>query len=84
MIEMLRLNGNRLRMPHSRALGDGVFELRFSIQQATIAQRVTYSFQPEKKIITLTAFRKTKNNERREVERAKQAKTDLERRKSDE
>lgn len=78
MIEKLRHMGNRLRMPHSRPLGDGVFELRFSIQQAAVAQRITYAFQPQRRIITLTTFRKTRNNERHEVSRAKQARSDYE------
>lgn len=44
-----------------------------------VAQRITYSVQPEQKmIITLTTFRKTKDNERREVGRARQAKADYE------
>lgn len=78
MFDKLRETGNMLRMPHSRSLGDGLFELRFSISQGTVAQRITYTFQLEKRIITLTAFRKTKNNERREVDRARSAKADLE------
>lgn len=78
MLDMLRALGNQLRMPHSKSLGDGLFELRFSIQQATIAKRITYTFQPQQRIITLTTFRKTKNNERQEVTRARQAKADYE------
>lgn len=78
MLDMLRALGNQLRMPHSKSLGDGLFELRFPIQQATIAKRITYTFQPQQRIITLTTFRKTKNNERQEVTRARQAKADYE------
>lgn len=78
MLDKLRSMGNPLRMQHSRSLGDGLFELRFSIQQATVDQRITYMFRPEQRIITLTAFRKTKNNERQEVARARQAKDDYE------
>lgn len=65
-------------MPDSKPLGEGLFELRFSIQQATIAQQITYTFQPQRRIITLTTFRKTKNNERQDVTRARQAKADYE------
>ncbi len=78
MIEKLRNLGNRLRMPHSRPLGNGIFELRFSIQRAAVAQRITYTFQPPQRIIALTTFRKTRDNERHEVSRARQAKSDLE------
>ena len=52
MLDKLRALGNQLRMPHSKSLGDGLFELRFSIRQATIAQRITYSFEPQQRIIT--------------------------------
>ncbi|MCI1749088.1 MAG: type II toxin-antitoxin system RelE/ParE family toxin [Acidipropionibacterium sp.] len=78
MIDMLRSEGSQLRMPHSRSLGDGLFELRFSIQRATVSQRITYLFEPERRIITLTTFRKARNNERREVHRARRAKIDFE------
>ena len=74
MLDRLRLQGNQLRMPHSRSLGEGLFELRFSIQDATVAQRITYTFEPQQKIITLTTFRKTRDNEQREVIRARRAK----------
>ena len=62
--------GHNLRMPYSRSLGDGVFELRF--QCGDVAQRVTYVFE-HPNVITLTAFRKQRNNESREVGRAKRA-----------
>lgn len=78
MLDKLRALGNQLRMPHSKSLGDGLFELRFSIERATVNQRITYTFQPQQRIITLTIFRKTKNNEHGEVTRAKQAKADYE------
>lgn len=63
-------------MPHSRPLGEGLFELRFAIQQATVDQQITYTFEPQQRIITLTTFRKTRSNERHEVARARQAKAD--------
>lgn len=78
MLDRLRLQGNQLRMPHSRSLGEGLFELRFSIQDATVAQRITYTFEPQQKIITLTTFRKTRDNEQREVIRARRAKEERE------
>jgi len=74
MINKLQTLGNRLNMPHSRPLGDGLFELRFSLEHATVAQRITYTFAPEHRIITLTTFRKTRNNERTEIHRARQIK----------
>ncbi|MCL2490537.1 MAG: type II toxin-antitoxin system RelE/ParE family toxin [Propionibacteriaceae bacterium] len=74
MIEMLAAEGNRLRMPHSRSLGDGLFELRFAIMRATVEQRITYTFDVGRMVITLTTFRKTRQNEEREVARARHTK----------
>ncbi|HEY4852690.1 MAG TPA: type II toxin-antitoxin system RelE/ParE family toxin [Streptosporangiaceae bacterium] len=37
------------------------------------ARRVTYYIDPERKIITLTTFRKQRQQERREVARARRA-----------
>jgi hypothetical protein len=38
-----------------------------------VARRVTYYIDSERKVITLTTFRKQRDNERREVERAHKA-----------
>jgi hypothetical protein len=65
-------NGPALRMPHARALGGGLFELRFTCENT--ARRVTYyCIGPQRKIITLTTFRKQRQQERREIERARRA-----------
>ena len=62
-------------MPLSRALGDGLFELRFAL--GPTARRVTYRFTADGRIVLLTTFRKQRNNERGEIERArKQAAAD--------
>jgi hypothetical protein len=58
-------------MPHSRVLGGGLRELRFSCEG--VARRVTYYLDPDRKVITLTTFRKQRDSERREVERARKA-----------
>ena len=84
MIELLQAYGNQLRMPHSKPLGDGLFELRFALQHNTIDQRITYVFDPERRIITLTTFHKTQNNQAREVTRARQAKKAYERKNENE
>ena len=70
---MLAAKGYRLRMPHSRSLGDGLFELRFAIMRATVEQRITYTFETGRMVITLTTFRKMKQNESKEVARARNA-----------
>lgn len=71
IISRLETYGNELRMPHSRSLGDGLYELRFTCEGK--AQRVTYIFEPNKRIITLTTFHKQRNNERAQVLRARRA-----------
>ena len=63
--------GNVLRMPASRALGDGLFELRFDLVRT--AWRITYYFAADRRIVLLTVFRKQRQNERHEVQRARQA-----------
>lgn len=70
-VERLAEAGNQLRMPASRALGDGLFELRFDILR--VAWRITYYFAERRRIVLLTVFRKQRQNERREVQRARQA-----------
>lgn len=57
------------RMPLSKALGDGLFELRFSL--GPTARRITYRFTTDGRIILLTTFRKQRNNERTEITRAR-------------
>ena len=63
--------GNLLRMPASRALGDGLFELRFDVLR--VAWRVTYFFASGRRIVLLTVFHKQRQNERAEVQRARWA-----------
>ena len=63
--------GPALRMPHARPLGDGLFELRFTCEGT--ARRVTYYIDTQRNVITLTTFRKQRQNERREVSRARRA-----------
>ena len=59
--------GTSIRMPRSRALGDGHFEL------GRLAQRITCFFPGEGRIVLLTVFRKQRQNERAEVARARLA-----------
>ncbi|GAA4990222.1 hypothetical protein GCM10023205_71890 [Yinghuangia aomiensis] len=47
--------------PHSRCLGDGLRELRFSLSGAAI--RVTYWLAPGRRIVLLTVFRKSRMRE---------------------
>ncbi|WP_310732076.1 type II toxin-antitoxin system RelE/ParE family toxin [Actinomyces sp. 2119] len=70
-IERLASQGHLLRMPHSRALGDGLFELRFFCEN--VNRRITYVIDPDPMVVTLTTFRKQRSNERTEILRARQA-----------
>lgn len=63
--------GSLARMPLSRSLGDGLCELRFSL--GPTARRITYRFTKDGRIIMLTTFRKQRNNERNEIDRARRA-----------
>lgn len=68
-LDQLAAHGNSLRMPHSRKLGDQLWELRFRCER--VNQRITYTVEPARRVITLTTFRKQRDNERKEVARAR-------------
>lgn len=70
-IDRLAEQGSGLRMPHSRALGEGLFELRFDLERN--AQRITFFFAGNRRIVLLTTFRKQRSNERTEISRARDA-----------
>jgi phage-related protein len=70
-LDRLVESGPSLRMPHSRSLGEGLFELRFDLERQ--AHRITYFFPGDGRIVLLTVFRKQRMNERAEIERARRA-----------
>ncbi len=55
-LEMLAAEGNRLRLPKSRALGDGLFEIRVAHPEGPF--RIIYCFRPGRKVLLLHAFAK--------------------------
>ncbi len=69
IVERLATLGSAARMPMSKSLGDGLFELRFTL--GSTARRITYRFTKDGRIILLTTFRKQRNNERNEIDRAR-------------
>lgn len=71
VIDRLSALGPKARMPLSRSLGDGLFELRFTL--GPTARRITYRFTKDGRIILLTTFRKQRQNERTEIARARKA-----------
>ena len=74
VIDRLATLGSSARMPLSRSLGDGLFELRFAL--GPTARRITYRFTKDGRIILLTTFRKQRQNERAEIARARKAAED--------
>lgn len=74
VIDRLSALGSLARMPLSRSLGDGLFELRFML--GPTARRITYRFTKDGRIVLLTTFRKQRNNERSEISRARKAAED--------
>lgn len=71
VIDRLVALGSSARMPLSRSVGDGLFELRFTL--GPTARRITYRFTKDGRIVLLTTFRKQRNNERTEITRARKA-----------
>ena len=79
-IGLLKQQGNQLGMPWSRPLGRGLLELRFNL--ANKAQRITYTFDPDRRIITLTTFTKQRDNESVEIRCARRVLAKLRQRRS--
>ena len=71
VIDRLAQLGSTARMPLSRSLGEGLFELRFTL--GPTARRITYRITSDGRIVLLTTFRKQRNNERNEIKRARKA-----------
>ncbi len=71
VIDRLAVLGSSARMPLSRSLGDGLFELRFTL--GSTARRISYRFTKDGRIVLLTTFRKQRSNERNEIARARKA-----------
>ena len=71
--------GNTLREPHSKPVGDGLFELR--IKFASDISRIFYFFVVDNKIILTNGFiKQTMKTPKSELDLAKKYKADYERR----
>ncbi len=80
MIKLLQQNGNELREPYSKFLGDGIFELR--VKQATDITRILYFFVIGNKIILTNGFvKKTQKTPQGEIDLAKKYRDDFLKRK---
>ena len=69
--DMLAAQPTTLGEPFSRHLGGKLRELRFTLDGNAV--RITYWLAPAKRIVLLTVFRKTRQRETAEVERAQEA-----------
>ena len=68
MIKLLQDNGYQLREPYSKALEDGIFELR--IKSGSNISRIMYFFYVDQHIILTNGFiKKTQKTPRREIEK---------------
>lgn len=82
-LELLQCYGHDLRMPYSKHISDGVFELR--IRLANDIARVFYFFYIGKKIIVTNGYvKKAQKLSRQELKRALEYKKDWEERGSHE
>ena len=69
-IEMLKKNGNNLREPESKALGDGIMELRAKV--GSDISRVLYFFVVGQKVILTNGFiKKSTKTPKSEIELAR-------------
>ena len=82
-LAILEEYGNRLREPYSKALSDGLFELR--IKFAGVIARIFYFFVVNNRIILTNGFvKKTTKTPKAELDLARKYKSDYERRQSHE
>ena len=82
-IAILEEFGNALREPHSKPMGDGLFELR--IKFSSDISRIFYFFVVDNKIILTNGFvKKTMKTPKAELDLARKYKADYERRHSHE
>lgn len=75
LMELLAENGTELRMPYSRHLVDGIFELR--CKQGSNITRTLYFFYSGKRIIVTNGFvKKTDKTPSKEIKLAKERQSD--------
>lgn len=67
-VELLAGMGASTPMPFARPLRDGLYELRPTLDGQDT--RITYWFAPDRRIVLLTVFHKTRIRERDQVDRA--------------
>lgn len=79
ILDMLQENGPQLRMPYSKYLENGIFEIR--IKSGSNISRILYFFVVNGKIVLTNGFiKKTMKTPRNEIEKALTYKQEYERR----
>jgi len=68
MADLLAERAEELGEPYARHLGGETRELRFHLGSNTV--RISYWLAPGRRVVLLTVFTKTRQHERREIERA--------------
>lgn len=80
-LDLLEEYGNQLRLPYSKALEDGIFELR--IKFSSDISRIFYFFYVGNRIVITNGFiKKTQKTPAAELAKARKYKQDYERRHS--
>ena len=74
-IDLLVENGSELRMPHSRSLGEGIFELR-AVLGSDISRTLYFFMSGDKAILTNGFIKKTRKTPGKEIQLAKQYRKD--------
>ena len=76
-LAVLETDGNNIREPYSKFLGDGIYEVR--VQQVNNIARVLYFFVVNKKIILTNGFiKKTQKTPINEIKKAQVIKKEFE------
>ena len=68
-IDLLELFGNNLSLPHSRKVGNGLFELRIRGKQEI---RIFYTFHKNETILLYGFLKKTRRTPQKEIRNAMQ------------
>jgi hypothetical protein len=74
--DLLAEQADALGEPYSRHLGGKLRELRFHLPHRQV--RITYWLAPNRRVVPLTVFPKTRARERFEVDRARRAQVECE------
>ena len=74
-LELLEERGNELRLPYSRHLDDGIFELR-TIQSTNVVRNLYFFISGRKIVITHGFYKKTQKTPSAEIQKAKEYRAD--------